>query len=242
MVITNNNQLMTFGGWSGDSKQCYKLGNSKCQKQSPLIQRRRNAVAITMADGIYVLGGSGSPLTSDFLPNGLCEWQVGPSVPNPGIREGHGVAISKTDFLLVGGSGTYNRILKYNIESRTFNWQWTEIGSLLQGREDHRCFFHGGKVVVTGGYFGGYLKSTEIINISDGTSRKAGDLNVARSHLGMGIAHINGKSKLIVFGGETGHMQYTDSIDEWDDESETWTMSSMKLSEAKRKFGYCQLP
>ena len=33
-----------------------------------------------------------------------------------------------------------------------------------------------------------------------------------------------------------------DSIEEWDEESETWTMSTMKLSEAKCNFGYCQLP
>ena len=58
----------------------------------------------------------------------------------------------------------------------------------------------------------------------------------------MGIAHINGKLKLIVFGGHNPYNKNLDSIEEWDDESETWIMSTMKLSEAKRVFGYCQLP
>ena len=241
-VITNNNELMTLGGGHGDSKQCYKLVNDKWQKQTPLTQPRMFAVGITMADGIYVFGGKDSPLTSDFLPNGQSEWQAGPAVPEPGIDSGHGVAISPTELLLVGGQRrSLNKILKYNIESGT----WTKVGSLLQGRFDHRCFFHGGKIVVTGG-IGEYPKSTEIITISDGTFRirKVGSLNVERYGHGMGIAHINGKSKLIVFGGHKYNGSYLDSIEEWDDESETWTMSTekFKLSEAKFDFGYCQLP
>ena len=241
-MITNNNELMTLGGGHGDSKQCYKLVNDKWQKQSPLTQPRMFAVGITMTDGVYVFGGKDSPLTSDFLPNGQSEWQAGPAVPEPGIDSGHGVAISPTELLLVGGQRrSLNKILKYNIESRT----WTKVGSLLQGRFDHRCFFHGGKIVVTGG-IGEYPKSTEIITISDGTFRirKVGSLNVERYGHGMGIAHINGKSKLIVFGGHKYNGSYLDSIEEWDDESETWTMSTekFKLSEAKFDFGYCQLP
>ena len=239
MVITNNNQLMTLGGDYGDKNQCYKLVNGSWEKQSPLTQPRKWAVGITMADGIYVFGGSESPCTSDFLPNGQKEWQEGPALLTPGIERGHGVAISPTELLLVGGWDTPKKILKYNIESRN----WTEIGSLLVGRDHHRCFFHGGRVVVTGGETRKkYLQSTEIINIFDGTSREVGDLNVARSYHGMGIAHINGKSKLIVFGGYNGLGSFLNSIEEWDEESETWTKSNMTLSEAKSGFGYCQLP
>ena len=244
MVITNNNELMTLGGNYGDKKQCYKLVNGKWQKQNPLTQPRKYAVGITMADGIYVFGGLDSPLTSDFLPNGQSEWQAGPAVPEPGIKQGHGVAISPTELLLVGGATSLNKIMKYKIGSRTS----TEFGSLLQGRYNHSCFFLGGKVVVTGGYddwnIDKWIKSTEIINLSDGTSRKVGDLNVARDNHGMGIAHINGKSKLIVFGGFSGSAWHgwLDSIEEWDEESETWKTSTMKLSEANCLFGYCQIP
>ena len=127
--------------------------------------------------------------------------------------------------------------MKYNIRKKA----WTSLGSLLQERERHRCFFHRGNVVVTGGYCEGYLKSTEMINISNGKSRKVGDLNVERHSHGIGIAHINGKSKLIVFGGYHGEF-FLNSIEEWDDETETWSISTMKLSEAKSEFGYCQVP
>ena len=77
MLITNNNELMTLGGHYGDKKQCYKLVNDSWQKQSPLTQSRKYAVAIVMANGIYCLGGEDSPCTSDFLPNGQSEWQAG---------------------------------------------------------------------------------------------------------------------------------------------------------------------
>ena len=93
---------------------------------------------------------------------------------------------------------------------------------------------------MTGGYSGEYIKSTEIINVSDGKSRKAGNLNVARSWHGMGIANIDQKSKLIAFGGYNGSC--LNSVEEWDNENETWKMSTLKLSEAKAHFGTCQLP
>ena len=82
MVITNNNELMTFGGYAGDEKQCYKLETGNWRKENPLTQRRNFSVGIVMPNGIYCFGGSAeSPFTSDFLPNGQSEWQAGP----PGV-------------------------------------------------------------------------------------------------------------------------------------------------------------
>ena len=104
-----------------------------------------------------------------------------------------------------------------------------------------QCFLYNGNVLVTGGYDGrNQLKSTEIIELSNWKSKTAGNLNVARHSHGMGIVDINGKSKLIVFGGTNEY--YLDSIEEWDEDTETWSLSTMKLSEAKKQFAYCQLP
>ena len=105
-----------------------------------------------------------------------------------------------------------------------------------------------GKVIVTGGHNGinrrggnNWLKSTEVIELSSWVSKRAGDLNIQRVAQGMGIVDINGKSKLIVFGGTDGEVDL-DSIEEWDEDTETWTMSTMKLSKGKCFFGFCQLP
>ena len=42
------------------------------------------------------------------------------------------------------------------------------------------------------------------------------------------------------FGGANGPQ--LDSIEVWNEESHSWIMSNMKLTEAKMDFGYCQLP
>ena len=64
--------------------------------------------------------------------------------------------------------------------------------------------------------------ATEIIDLSNWTSRKVGDLNIQRYRHGMGIVDINGKSKLIVFGGYDD--SYLNSIEEWDEDTETWSL------------------
>ena len=136
-------------------------------------------MTIVMKNGIYCFGGRESPCTSDFLPNGQNEWLSGPNIPEPGICFGHGVAISSSDILLIGGEKTRNKILKFSIDTQ----KWEDIGSLQQGREDHRCFLYNGHVIITGGFNGNNnLESTEVISLSDFSSRTAGDLNVARGH------------------------------------------------------------
>ena len=199
MVITNSKKFLILGGNHDDRKQCYKFENGVWQKQNPLTQPRSYATCVVMPNGIYCFGGTNSPCTSDFLPNGQTEWQAGPAVPEPGISRGDGVAISPKELLLVGGSKTLERILRFNIETQ----EWSEVGSLFQGRCDHRCFFYNGNVLVTGGVDGGryQLKSTEMIEVSDWRSKRVGDLNKERYRHGIGVVDISGKSKLVVFGG-----------------------------------------
>ena len=67
MVITNNNELMIFGGV--DSDECYKLVKGSWEKQNALTRKREYAVAIVMSNGIYVFGGQNTACRSDFLPN-----------------------------------------------------------------------------------------------------------------------------------------------------------------------------
>ena len=59
----------------------------------------------------------------------------------------------------------------------------------------------------------------------------------------MGIVDINGISKLIVFGGTGDNWKSSlDSIEEWDDDKKTWSLTTIKLFKARCNFGYCQLP
>ena len=239
MVITPNDELMVIGS------PTLKLVDGKWLQQSPLTKPRHHSVVIPMENGVFCFGGTTSSRTSDFLLNGHSDWQAGPLVPEPGIEFAAGVAISQTELILVGES-----ILKYNIDSQ----QWTDLGSLYNNRWGHKCFLFNGKIVVTGGVNGDQTtNSTEIIDVSnnaDVTTRIAGNLNDRRRSHGMGIVSINGKAELIVFGGcrnarNITKYRFIDSVEIWNDKTETWIMSSMKLSEPIALFGYCgycQLP
>ena len=238
MVISSDNNLLMMGNHPGatNTKRCVALKNRNTY--SPLTCPRERAIGITMANGIYIFGGQKSPTTSDFLPNGKYNWINGPKIPGMGIQYGHGVATSPTTLVLIGGLNSDNQIISYDIELQ----EWTEVGSLIEGRTDHRCAFYNGKLVVTGGYDGwNELNSTEVHDLSRGISHRASDLNVARMGHGMGIIIFNGRTKLIAFGGLNSKQRpiYLDSVEEWDDKNEIWIMSTLKLSEGRSDFGFC---
>ena len=61
----------------------------------------------------------------------------------------------------------------------------------------------------------------------------------------MGIITWKGKQMLIAFAGRLGHGGYWDSIEAWNDSTETWTLipeRELKLKEPKMAFGYATLP
>ena len=111
---------------------------------------RDNGIAVSMGDSTYMFGGSyvfgraSEKNTSEILKNG--HWEEGPTIPD-GIEAGCGVAISKTELLLIGGSRTNKRIIKYN----TKNNSWNVIASLQIRRSNHRCLVYKNQVFVTSG-------------------------------------------------------------------------------------------
>ena len=246
MIITYDNLAMVFGGYINGRKQCYHLDRGSWKLQKPTTLPRESAITISMPDGTYSFGGIflgdvEHCNSSDFLPREKSEWEVGPPLPEP-LSEGHGVAISSTELILIGGYSTRRMVLIYNVEDQT----WTDLGDILvNGRCHHRSVFFNGKVIVSGGNEEHYTlegtKSTEIIDLSNFTSKRVGDLNIARHHHGMGIMEINGKDKVVVFGGSNKQDKELDSVEEWDEKTETWTLSTMKLSEPKSSFAYCQI-
>ena len=237
MVITNSNDLMVMGNdIRADRRKCLTVKRGSIF--SSLTRPRVSAIGITMPNGIYLFGGRKSPRTSDYLPNGESNWTTGPAIPRIGIQYGHGVAISPTTLVLTGGLDTPHKIILFSTEIQ----EWFEVGSLIEGRSCHRCAFYNGKLIITGGYDGRKeLESTEIHDLSKGTSRAASNLNVARMSHGMGIIILNGYSTLIAFGGKNSREKdkYLDSIEEWNDMEETWTLSTLKLSEGRAGFAYC---
>ena len=224
--------------------QCYKFSQSMWTKQNPPcdvpISNRKKG--FTLRNGVYI----SCPQSFEFLPNGQETWQKCLPFPRSSGDMSHCVAISKTEIIYTGGSEKTSRIYKYNpIERKS-----TEVGKLKHGRWMHSSAFFKGNLIVTGGY--NYKTpniaigvSTEIIDLKNGISRLGGKLKADRRYHGMGVISKNGKPTLVVFGGachnKSGHNISRDSIEEWNDETETWKISDLKLDIGRHSFDWCSL-
>ena len=124
------------------------------------------------------------------------------------------------------------------------------MGNLQDNRSQNTAIVFNGKIIVCGGYnminHGGnyneeFAKSTEIIPLevlqkssqlkatSQTISRKVGDINFPRHNPAMGIVKVDGKSKVILFGGGQ-------PVEEWDDDEEVWKVSTNLNSTKRAKF------
>ena len=244
------------------------LQGTKWVHHSTPLQLRYRPISICMPNGIYVFGGkkivtTGTNLggisclsSSEFLANGTSTWQNGPKLPERAefMDGGHGVAISETELVLMGGfvttyqkhdeteEKTYfdgyasNQIWKFN----TITEEWHLIGNLKVARINHKAAYLNGKVIVSGGMSIHDLEamdSTEIFDPHhiDVVPNILGNLNVPRYKHGIGTILENGIHKIIVFGGFGGenNPEHLDSIEQWDSEKKEWKLLKQKLSERR---------
>ena len=91
--------------------------------------------------------------------------------------------------------------------------------------------------MITGGYNYGSLDSTEILDTEGGSVTMASPMNFKRQSHGMGVITINGKDRLVVFGGYYGG-KMLDSVEFYNTKTEKWEMADFKLSEPKVGFGF----
>ena len=156
----------------------------------------------------------------------------------PGVFEnGCAIAVkSEQKIWLIGGFGTEKRILNFDVESHTFQVLPFQLNV---GRDGHRCAFipNTNKIMITGGANDGYLDSTELLNVEDGSVTMACPMNYERAWHGMGVATINGKDRLAVFGGEDRET-VLDSVELYDTETEKWEIANFKLSKANSIFSF----
>ena len=239
-MTSNGNNILNCGGYP-NVKKCYSLDikEKRWIHHSNLTQDRYFATSVTMPNGVYIFGGSLSPTTSDFLPKNSGVWQAGPSIPN-GFDWGCGVQISQEVLLLIGGSGTYDRLLELNTRTNNFT---TRGNKLQQGRFGHSCTLLDDTIIVAGGIDASHnvLKSTELVLLTNGSPRVGGDLNTAR--ISFGLATIGGHhKKAYSFGGRDRSAYSLKSVEEWDAYTEQWKLATFSLKETKGYFGYLAVP
>jgi len=247
LVQTSEEEILLCGGY-GNSQKCLELKNNQWQDHSNLKNKRTRASAVSMLGGIFLFGGrrSRSSTTWEWLPSGTNQWQSGNiSIPGNGFKNGCVVKINDIEILLIGGYKTYQRVLKFNTNTKEF----TNLGDVLnQGRFGHACTLHEDQVIIAGGRDSSksILSSTEIINLNDLTKAHttAGNLVQARSAHGLVVVHVDNKPTVLAVGGGyiEGGWKELDSIEMWNPTTGTWKMTSMRLSEPKGGFGILSMP
>ena len=161
-------------------------------------------------------------------------WYRGKNPIPERFTRGFAIAVkSKQEIWLIGGKWTSNKIFTFNIENHIFMELPTK---LIKRRAGLRCALipNTSKIIVTGGIFRGEIEnSTEIIDTEDGSVILASPMNLKRYNHGIGLFEINGKNRLVVFGGND-----TDTFEFYNAESNTWHNTDMKLSQPKNNFGF----
>ena len=153
-------------------------------------------------------------------------------IPERGFSSGCAIAVKTgQEIWLIGGWTTERRILSFNVNDHTFQVLPLQLN---MGRQGHKCAFipNTNKIMITGGYSDGYVDSTEILDIEDGSVTMASPMNSKRVAHGIGIITLNGEDRLAVVGGSDGRTQL-DSVELYNTQTEKWEMSDLKLSEPK---------
>ena len=153
-----------------------------------------------------------------------------------GFEDGYAIAVkSGQEIWLIGGAGTEKRILRFNIETHTFQVLPSQLNF---DRYGHRCAYipNTNKILITGGINVGYLDSTEVLDTEGGSINMASPMNSKRVDHGMGVVTINGENKLAVFGGWDGTK--LDTVELYNTQTEKWEMTDFKLSKARSDFSF----
>ena len=235
LLITEENNLLSIGG---NLRTCYVLKNGKWSKHSRLNKNRFGGVFIDMPNGIYVFGGKTSPNTTEFLPKGSSIWQFGPELRlfeekgrtkhEKSFRFGNGHKVSDTDIILI----KRNHVINFNVKTNIFSYL-----SEIEHNDYYHCasVFYNGKIIISGGAtMKTYLtNTTRIYDVKSKTCRKSGFLNDFRSRHKMAVISIDNKLKVVAFGGVGWIHKNLNSIEVFNEESESWTRLDTKMKIAR---------
>jgi hypothetical protein len=186
-LLTNNNALIC-GGWGSEIlDDCFAINENGITNGSRLTQPRSWAASVVWnSTTLWLTGGDldtgGRTKSTEFVQ--LTGSTPGPDLPLE-VAYHCLVSLNDTTLLLIGGElsdGTYSKATYYyNTDHKT----WTDGPSLTIGRSIHSCALfkspqhgHTDTVIVTGGYNGGLLASTEFLNLESNSWQSGkGQLN-----------------------------------------------------------------
>jgi hypothetical protein len=174
-LLTNNNALICGGFDNTDMERlddCFSINHNGIKNPAKLSQPRSYAASVVWnSTTLWMTGGwldgSGRTKSTEFVQ--LTGTTPGPDLPLE-VAFHCLVSLNDTHVLLIGGKdGTFSKAtFFFNTDHKT----WTNGPSLILGRNYHSCALfkspqhgHTDTVIVTGGYNGGHLASTEFLNL-----------------------------------------------------------------------------
>ena len=234
MFLNDKDEVVICGGNEPESmRSCWTLDKNGVWNRAygDLTSDRKHSTGFSMNGKAYMLGGNYVSNTSEILDYSNGSWYQVPQ--NPRVYSSCGVVISNEEFLLIGGAYNTRKFFKYNVISGT----WTEAGSLIYPRWNHACALYKNEVYISGGNW--YENYVEILSLNTLTTRTGNPHQIGRKSHGLGEIHINGQLTLAAFGGTDSSFNQLDSIEIFDNDTQTWSVSeTFKLEEKKTNFGF----
>lgn len=239
VLLSTNDNSDQFRHWPGERG---KAATRKSKMGSLTMNRYEGAVAVLKHIGVFFLGGhhGDAKTTSDFLATGSLQWTQGPTLPES-MSFFCAVPISPTTFITIHK----DKIHEFDaaIAGPTSDEGWRESGrweTLKTCRErSPGCAKLGNKVILAGGYNGGYLRSTEVLDITTRTISAGGDMASARGYFSLATISSEGGQKLFALAG-IDSPNNLNTVEEWVEESSTWKAAE-SLTRARGYFGVLKL-
>ena len=243
-MVMHNNTILLCGG-TYNAKNCFQFHHGAWKKHSTLNLPRYGHSAVSTQTATFIFGGLHSRTTYEYLPKDSKTWLIGKNEIPGGFNRGCAIAMkSDQEIWLIGGLGEVGmgiakRILSFNVKDHTFHQLPFQLNV---ARVSQRCAHipNTNKIIVTGGHYVDhhFFNSTEIIDIKNGYLAMASPMNYRRKVHGMGVVTINGEDKLAVFGGEFDGSRRLDNVEIFNNQTEKWETTGIKLKDTKYDFGF----
>jgi len=218
-------------------RRCYQLVGGEWIVWATTAEVRKYHTSAVTEEGLLLVGGTVEPTRTELIPlqggTGVASFQL----ERPGWKDHCSVQVSDSTMILTGGQGTDALVTEYTNLGSADKVIATPLTSLTSPRHHHACGLvttaGSHMLIVTGGFQGHSLDSTEVMDYTDGIAGRwwpANPLPSPRDSLHG--ASIDGLFYLA--GGNTYPDGYTTEVLVWDPAAEVWMVAGQLESARQR--------
>ena len=251
LLLQNENRLMCIGGsWN---RKCYILKNGEWKVHSLLQEERLGSAVVQMPKGIYVLHGiCRNRQITELLPKNSTTWIKGPEFHfySNGLKDFRAFATahkrSNEEFVVHTENGIFKKFLN---SSYSEYFSFPILNNFYGGQAsvvfNSKLMITGGKTKWSKSREIEYSAKTILVDLDNSISKPAkylGNLNIPRALHRMEIILMENQRKIIAIGGETTGGKPLDSIEIFNMKTNTWEISTLKLSLPRANFSSIVVP